>query len=324
MRLLLLFFLLPYSIFAQSADHAVALASSPTVDCKNFKPMDTGPIKGKGFVNLAVATTFVVDAINQAECTYYYPSSRFVLTTADLDFQTLVDNDGTLEVLFIGGLAGELDKQVTSDTDFTYSAPTPLHAEPKLQDHLFGLGSKPSAKSVTTLAEAVGSALQQMAAGVGAFPMLSQHQVKVSIKYSFTKDGTLELEPKLGSVSITAKYKRTETNTQTLTLTFADQAPSLILSATPSLANEDAEVNLLASAVAPANSAVVPEGNITFLDGEKTLEVKPLSNGTAELMLRTLSPGVHSIMAVYGGWDGHYDSVASTPSIVVVHPKARR
>jgi hypothetical protein len=100
------------------------IASSPTVNCKNLKPADKEALKTKKkFINLSEATTFVVDAISQATCENYDPVGRFQLTTADLDFQTLVDNDGTLEVLFIGGVAGELDKQVTSDSDFTYSVP---------------------------------------------------------------------------------------------------------------------------------------------------------------------------------------------------------
>ena len=81
------------------------------------------------------------------------------------------------------------------------------------------------------------------------------------------------------------------------------------------------DVILLASVPAPANSAVPPEGNVTFFDGEKNLNVKQLSNGTAELISNSLSLGVHSITAVYGGWDGHYDRVASAPSIVVIRPK---
>jgi len=300
-------------------------SAAPVIDCLTRKSADAQALKsGKGFINLAQATALVVDAINEAKCANFDPAGRFQLTTADMDFQTLVDHDGTLEVLFIGGAAGELDKQVTADSDFTYSVPTPVGAQPfdhsEFLSRLAKSKTKEKASSATTLGEAITAAMQQMAERLNDFPALSQHQVKVSIKFAFTKDGTLELEPKIGSVGITGKYKISETNTQTITLTFADQTPIINLSATPaSPITQGTSITLIASVVPPANSTVIPNGNVTFLDGNVSLGVKPLNSGFAGIVLPTLAPGIHSFTAVYGA-DTVYDSIASTATVMVVGP----
>lgn len=147
--------------FAQSPEQKSILTASPTVNCPAPKSANTQILKSnKKFVNLAAATALVVDAINQAKCENYDPFARFQLTTADLDFQTLVDTDGTLEVLFIGGLAGELDKQVTSDSDFTYSVPTPVGAKPIAHEEmLLRLGKT---KTKTTPAKTLGCVFRGM------------------------------------------------------------------------------------------------------------------------------------------------------------------
>jgi len=318
-----IYLLLVCPCLAQTPRQNNVLTASPIISCPVQKSADAQILKSnKGFINLAEAIAFVVDAINEAKCENYDPAGRFQLTTADLDFQTLIDTDGTLEVLFIGGLAGELDKQVTSDSDFTYSVPTPVGAQVVSHDKALLLLHKPKAKvtSATTLGEAITTAMQQMAAGIGDLPALSQHQVKVSIKFGFTKDGTLELEPTIGSFGITGKFKKTETTTQTLTLTFADQVPIINLSATPSSPiAEGVSVTLIASLAPPANSTVMPTGSVTFLDGNVSLGVQPLKNGFAGLILSTLTSGVHALTAVFGG-DGQFDSTASTATVMVVTP----
>ena len=160
--------------------------------------------------------------------------------------------------------------------------------------------------------------MQQMAAGIGQLPALSQHQIKVSIKFAVTKDGTLELEPKIGSVGIIAKFKRTDTATQTLTLTFADQVPVINLSSTASAPiTTGVSVTLTATVAPPANSTVTPAGNVTFLDGNAVLGTQPLKNGFAALTVPSLGSGAHSITAVFGG-DEHFDSTASSATVVVV------
>ena len=82
---------------------------------------------------------------------------------------------------------------------------------------------------------------------------------------------------------------------------------------------EGVSVTLIASVVPPANSTVMPEGNVTFLDGNVSLGVQQLKNGFAGLIVPSLSSGVHSLTAVYGA-DQRYDSVASTATVMVVEP----
>jgi hypothetical protein len=268
-----------------------------------------------------------VYAIDEARCKNYYPSSRFQLTSADLDFQTLVDKDGTLEVLVIFGLAGELDKQVTSEAEFTYSVPTPFGVVRPTQEQfseMVALSKKPktNVNSATSLGDAIAAAIKQMSAGLGDFAALSQHQVKVNVKFAFTKDGAVELEPKWGPLSIVGKYKDSRTVTQTLTLTFTDQAPTVNLSVTPSSPiSEGVSVILVASVVPPASSTVTPQGNVTFLDSGNTKlsDPQPLKDGFAGIIIPTLKPGVHSFTAVYSPTtDGPYDSAASTATVMVV------
>lgn len=53
-----------------------------------------------------------------------------------------------------------------------------------------------------------------------SFEDLKDSKVAITITYAFKKDGTIELEPKFGSVSITGKVILTKTTTQKVTLTF--------------------------------------------------------------------------------------------------------
>jgi hypothetical protein len=53
-----------------------------------------------------------------------------------------------------------------------------------------------------------------------SFEDLKDAKVAITITYAFKKDGTIELEPKFGSVSITGKVILTKTTTQKVTLTF--------------------------------------------------------------------------------------------------------
>lgn len=49
---------------------------------------------------------------------------------------------------------------------------------------------------------------------------LTKVTVSITITYAFRKDGTVELEPKIGSVGITEKFIVTRTTTQKMVLTF--------------------------------------------------------------------------------------------------------
>ncbi|HEY5942681.1 MAG TPA: Ig-like domain repeat protein [Solirubrobacterales bacterium] len=62
---------------------------------------------------------------------------------------------------------------------------------------------------------------------------------------------------------------------------------------------------LKATVKAIAGGGGTPSGTVTFLEGETVLAVVPISNSVAKYPLKSLSPGVHQIKAIYGG-DGNY------------------
>jgi len=78
-------------------------------------------------------------------------------------------------------------------------------------------------------------------------------------------------------------------------------------------------VTPIATVIAPSNSSEVPKGEVTFLDGTVVLGTRRLVHGYAGVTVPTLSPGVHSLTAVYGS-DRMYDSAVSSASVMLVEP----
>jgi hypothetical protein len=181
-------------------------------DCD--KPV--APIKTAGKASLTDATRIAMAAVTSAQCQMGTNSTNFKLTTAEFDFQTAREKDGTLEVLFIGGLAGELDKTVTTEADFTYSVKKPAQTKGA---HEYALHLPKAPTPEQALATAIVNAEQQLDQNP-SFEDLKDSKVAITITYAFKKDGTIELEPKFGSVSITGKVILTKTTTQKVTLTF--------------------------------------------------------------------------------------------------------
>lgn len=173
------------------------------------------PIKTSGKATLADATRVAMAAVTSAQCQLGTDSKNFKLSTAEFDFQTATEKDGTLEVLFIGGLAGELDKTTTTEADFTYSVKKPAVTK---EAHEYSLRLK-ALSPEQVLASAIVNAEQQLDQNP-SFEDLKDSKVGITITYAFKKDGTIELEPKFGSVSITGKVILTKTTTQKVTLTF--------------------------------------------------------------------------------------------------------
>jgi len=295
----------------------------PPDDCTRLLKtnLDTIPVKdtkSKGkqrkSADLNDALIFVINSISAANCKMTQ-KPRFLLNTADLDFQTFTDDNGSLEILAIGGLALGLDKQTTTDSDFTFSVPTPVNAMTE------AAYSKKPDKPKQPLADAIVAAMDQMSKNFNVIQTLSQHQVKVSIKYALTKDGTLEVEPSFGILGITGKFTKTSTDTQTLTLTFADMVPNVALSFDPAsttvnLGQTTTKVSLVATVTSPNYSNAVPTGKVTFTYDDKTVDVELDNMGVAvapvELTMRN-----HLITAAYSG-DQNFDKAASTPSLLIV------
>jgi hypothetical protein len=195
----------------------VALVSTQAIAQENNdcdKPVI--PIKTTGKATLADATRIAMAAATSAQCQLGSDSKNFKLTTAEFDFQTATEKDGTLEVLFIGGLAGELDKTVTTEADFTYSVKKPAQTK---EAHEYALHLSKAPTPEQALAGAIVNAQKQLDQNP-SFEDLKDAKVAITITYAFKKDGTIELEPKFGSVSITGKVILTKTTTQKVTLTF--------------------------------------------------------------------------------------------------------
>src|SRR5207302_1089609 len=88
---------------------------------------------------------------------------------------------------------------------------------------------------------------------------------------------------------------------------------SLTSTPNPSTLGQTVTLSATVSAVAPAVG--VPTGTVTFRDGATALATVNLVNGSASFSLATLTPGSHSLTAVYNG----SASFAGSTSAVVNH-----
>jgi len=75
----------------------------------------------------------------------------------------------------------------------------------------------------------------------------------------------------------------------------------------------------LAAVVTPAFFVGTLTGDVTFFDGATVLSTTPLSFGRATFSASSLSPGPHSITAVYGG-DLNYQGTTSVPVYQTILP----
>jgi hypothetical protein len=116
----------------------------------------------------------------------------------------------------------------------------------------------------------------------------------------------------IGQHSIVASYSG-DTNNQAAisnalvqTVQAAGTSVTLISSVNPSLAN--APVTLTATVVGKGGSVT---GVVTFQDGATTLGATNVNAGVATFLVAGLSPGLHSIIAVYGGDENNSQSTSS-------------
>ena len=63
-------------------------------------------------------------------------------------------------------------------------------------------------------------------------------------------------------------------------------------------------------ALLSSGASTQPTGNVTFNDGVTLLSTVPLSSGSAQLNISTLSGGSHNITAVYNG-DGNFKTASN-------------
>jgi hypothetical protein len=128
----------------------------------------------------------------------------------------------------------------------------------------------------------------------------------------------------VGTHSITAVYGGDTTYTGTSTSTAVSQvvnqastSTALTSSANPSVSGQSVTFTATVSATAPGTGT--PTGSVTFKDGATTLGSGPvtLSAGVATLQTSTLTPGSHSITAVYSGATSFATSTSSAVSQAV-------
>jgi uncharacterized membrane protein len=127
---------------------------------------------------------------------------------------------------------------------------------------------------------------------------------------------TARLAP--GAHTITASYSGNASFSTSASSPVADTvSPATVttaLVATPNPSGPGRPVTF--TAFVAGNSAAAPTGFVVFLDGTTTIGTATLTAGAATLSA-TLSPGTHTIRAVYGG-DTNYAAEASPPLAQVV------
>ncbi len=120
-----------------------------------------------------------------------------------------------------------------------------------------------------------------------------------------------------GPHTITAAYGGDSTSTPSASSASVDvgrAAASTAFSASPDPAEAGAPVTLSASVSGP----VGPSGTVTFYDGLAPIATAPLGpGGRAAVVVSTLSPGSHTLSAIFGG-DASLRAAASAPVVLLV------
>ncbi|MGD0858639.1 MAG: Ig-like domain repeat protein [Terracidiphilus sp.] len=116
----------------------------------------------------------------------------------------------------------------------------------------------------------------------------------------------------VGPQTLTATFSPTDTTdyttgTATVTLTVVPANPVVLLTASPNPAFISNPVTLTATI---PSFGVAPTGTVTFYDGTTQLGSATVSAGSATLITSALTPGTHSITAVYSG-DTSYTAATS-------------
>ncbi len=123
----------------------------------------------------------------------------------------------------------------------------------------------------------------------------------------------------VGSNILTASYSGDiNYSTSRATLTQTVQSASTQVSLTLSQNPVTYQKPVVFTSTVTGDGGIVQEGSVSFTDSGISLGSAAVgSNGTAVLLLSTLAPGTHSIVANYGG-DNSIESSSSTPQILMV------
>jgi hypothetical protein len=118
----------------------------------------------------------------------------------------------------------------------------------------------------------------------------------------------------LGVHEITATYSGDHdylpSEAEAFTQTVVDSATEINLYSTlnPAPFGSSGSIKATVNAVAPGGGT--PSGTVTFTEGETVLASVPLAGHTATLALKSLTPGIHDILATYSGATGYLESEA--------------
>ena len=122
-----------------------------------------------------------------------------------------------------------------------------------------------------------------------------------------------------GTYTVTAAFSGNE-NTQASVsspITHIVQAAATVatLTASPTTAYQHQAINLSASV---SGALTTPAGTIRFLDGDNPLSTATLVAGTATFATSQLSPGTHTITAIYTGDVNHLASTSPAVTVTIL------
>lgn len=190
-----------------------------------------------------------------------------------------------------------------------------------------------AATTSTTLA-APPAAFGQTTALKATVSVLSPGFAKASGKVTF-RDGstvlgsapllngvaTLGAKLTTGGHSLTATFEGTgefaASASPALSYTVTKAAPTMTLSASPSVPSATANVTIRSDAGPATNGAPKPTGKVIVRDGAVVLGIYTLTNGPIVIQAGKLTKGTHALSAAYSG-DGNYLAANASLSLTVV------
>jgi len=124
----------------------------------------------------------------------------------------------------------------------------------------------------------------------------------------------------VGAHAVTASYSGDSNfnlnSSSPLTQIVNLDVPTVAIAASPNPSFFGQSVIATATVSATAPGSGTPTGTVTFLDGLTNLGTADLVNGQATFTISTLTPGLHSLLATYGG-DGSFSQNSSTTGLTV-------
>jgi hypothetical protein len=136
-----------------------------------------------------------------------------------------------------------------------------------------------------------------------------------SITTSSLPSGTLSLS---GAYSGSAGFSRSSSNIVVITV---NPAPTVIgtittLAASATTVAQGSALRLVA-AVKQSSGTALPVGTVTFYDGDSSIGSAVLSSGSADFITSSLTTGIHSLHALYGGAPTFKPSTSNSLNITV-------